>query len=80
MRAIGNAWTVKIVLPAKDRWTYAADTIGGSLYNYGGLFGDDEPPHYPVPAINECQWCASKYDVCNYNGDGVWCPSMCFGT
>ena len=35
-------------------------------------------PNYPVPAIYQCQWCASRTDVCDYNGDGYWCPSLCF--
>lgn len=35
-------------------------------------------PNYPVPAILQCQWCGSATDVCDYNGDGYWCPSLCF--
>ena len=35
-------------------------------------------PNYPVPAIVACQWCGSREEVCDYNGDGYWCPSLCF--
>src|SRR6267154_232350 len=35
-------------------------------------------PNYPVPAIVQCDWCGSRTNVCDYNGDGYWCPSLCF--
>lgn len=42
--------------------------------------GEIDKPHYQVPAIVQCSWCGSEYDICEYNGTGEWCPSMCFDT
>ena len=44
-RGIGRMWSVRIVLPARQRYTYGVETVGGNAYHYG--MG---APRYPVPA------------------------------
>ena len=33
-----------------DAWKVTVDGHGGTLYNYGGIWGN-ELPHYPVPSL-----------------------------
>lgn len=44
--AFNRVWSVRRVLKARERYTYGADSVGGTLYEYGEL-----PPNHSVPAI-----------------------------
>lgn len=38
------------------------------------------PPHYPVPALNECLWCGRDNlsdTYCLFVSTGEWCPDFC---
>lgn len=76
--AIGDMWSVFVTkdYPSRKRGGTTQSHVGGTTYEYGY-----DAPRYPVPALigaQRCRWCASDYSVCDYNGTGEWCPSLCF--
>lgn len=72
-------WTPKDIIVASEYASHSDDYRIGEAKFYRTLYQRAcMKPNYPVPAIIQCDWCGSRTDTCDYNDDGIWCPSLCF--